>query len=52
MGKQLIEGGLANCVMALGFDKMKRGSLGTMVCINMCMVIFVFKLIAFALISA
>ncbi|KAK3735894.1 hypothetical protein RRG08_041080 [Elysia crispata] len=27
MAKQLIEGGLADCVMALGFEKMERGSL-------------------------
>ncbi|RUS72555.1 hypothetical protein EGW08_019692 [Elysia chlorotica] len=29
MAKQLIEGGLADCVMALGFEKMERGSLST-----------------------
>ncbi|XP_063406120.1 sterol carrier protein 2-like [Mytilus trossulus] len=29
MGKQFIEGGLANCVLALGFEKMSRGSLKT-----------------------
>jgi len=28
MGKQLIEGGLADCVLALGFEKMEKGSLG------------------------
>ncbi len=28
MGKQLIEGGLAGCVLALGFEKMEKGSLG------------------------
>ncbi|KAL6051986.1 sterol carrier protein 2 [Balamuthia mandrillaris] len=28
MGKQLVEGGLADCVLALGFEKMERGSLG------------------------
>jgi sterol carrier protein 2 len=28
MGKQLIEGGLAECVLALGFEKMEKGSLG------------------------
>ena len=28
MGKQLIEGGLADCVLALGFEKMQKGSLG------------------------
>jgi acetyl-CoA acetyltransferase len=28
MAKQLIEGGLAECVLALGFEKMARGSLG------------------------
>ncbi|CAL4070243.1 unnamed protein product [Meganyctiphanes norvegica] len=27
MGKQLIEGGLAECVLAVGFEKMERGSL-------------------------
>mmetsp|Transcript_40861 Transcript_40861/g.102901 ORF Transcript_40861/g.102901 Transcript_40861/m.102901 type:complete len:675 (-) Transcript_40861:59-2083(-) len=27
MAKQLVEGGVANCVMALGFEKMERGSL-------------------------
>jgi acetyl-CoA acetyltransferase len=28
LGKQLIEGGLADCVLALGFEKMEKGSLG------------------------
>ncbi|MFT4570884.1 MAG: acetyl-CoA acetyltransferase [Hyphomicrobiaceae bacterium] len=28
MAKQFIEGGLAECTMALGFEKMERGSLG------------------------
>ncbi len=28
LGKQLVEGGLANCVLALGFEKMEKGSLG------------------------
>jgi len=28
MAKQFIEGGLADCTMALGFEKMERGSLG------------------------
>ncbi|XP_065198796.1 sterol carrier protein 2-like [Sycon ciliatum] len=28
IGKQLIEGGLCDCIMALGFEKMERGSLG------------------------
>ena len=27
LAKQLVEGGMANCVMALGFEKMERGSL-------------------------
>ena len=27
LAKQLVEGGTANCVMALGFEKMERGSL-------------------------
>ncbi len=29
MAKQFIEGGLADCCMALGFEKMERGSLGS-----------------------
>ena len=28
MAKQLIEGGIADCILALGFEKMERGSLG------------------------
>ena len=28
LGKQLVEGGLADCVLALGFEKMEKGSLG------------------------
>ncbi|KAM6217900.1 sterol carrier protein 2 isoform 2-T2 [Rhynchocyon petersi] len=28
MGRQLIQGGLADCVLALGFEKMQKGSLG------------------------
>jgi acetyl-CoA acetyltransferase len=28
MGKQFVEGGLADCVLALGFEKMEKGSLG------------------------
>ena len=28
MGKQFVEGGLAECVLALGFEKMEKGSLG------------------------
>ncbi len=28
MAKQLVEGGLADCTMALGFEKMEKGSLG------------------------
>jgi len=28
IGKQLVEGGLAECVLALGFEKMEKGSLG------------------------
>ena len=28
MAKQFIEGGLADCVMAMGFEKMEKGSLG------------------------
>ena len=28
IGKQLVEGGLADCVLALGFEKMEKGSLG------------------------
>ena len=33
LGKQLIEGGLSDCVLALGFEKMQRGSLGSTVLI-------------------
>jgi acetyl-CoA acetyltransferase len=29
LAKQLIEGGIADCTMALGFEKMEKGSLGT-----------------------
>lgn len=29
LSKQLIEGGLADCTMALGFEKMEKGSLGS-----------------------
>src|SRR3989338_571363 len=29
LAKQLIEGGQAECVLALGFEKMERGSLGS-----------------------
>lgn len=29
MARQLIQGGLANCVLALGFEKMSKGSLST-----------------------
>jgi len=28
LGKQLIEGGLAECVLAIGFEKMEKGSIG------------------------
>src|SRR5881628_2682971 len=28
MAKQFVEGGLADCVLALGFEKMQKGSLG------------------------
>lgn len=28
MARQIIQGGMANCVLALGFEKMERGSLG------------------------
>jgi sterol carrier protein 2 len=28
MGKQFVEGGIAECVLALGFEKMEKGSLG------------------------
>ena len=28
MAKQFVEGGLADCVLALGFEKMEKGSLG------------------------
>lgn len=29
LAKQLVEGGLADCAMAVGFEKMQKGSLGT-----------------------
>ena len=29
MAKQFVEGGLAECVLALGFEKMEKGSLGS-----------------------
>ncbi|MCW5828492.1 MAG: lipid-transfer protein [Deltaproteobacteria bacterium] len=29
LAKQLVEGGLADCVMAVGFEKMQKGSLGS-----------------------
>ena len=29
MAKQFVEGGLAECTMALGFEKMEKGSLGS-----------------------
>eukprot|EP01027_Heterolobosea_sp_BB2_P009130 GEZU01013501.1.p1 GENE.GEZU01013501.1~~GEZU01013501.1.p1 ORF type:complete len:333 (-),score=101.02 GEZU01013501.1:26-1024(-) len=29
LAKQLVEGGLADCVLALGFEKMEKGSLGS-----------------------
>lgn len=29
MAKQFVEGGIAECVLALGFEKMEKGSLGT-----------------------
>jgi acetyl-CoA acetyltransferase len=28
VGKQLVEGGLADCVLAIGFEKMEKGSIG------------------------
>jgi len=28
MGKQLVSGGIADCILALGFEKMEKGSLG------------------------
>ena len=28
LGKQLVEGGIADCVLAVGFEKMEKGSLG------------------------
>ena len=31
MAKQFVEGGLADCVLALGFEKMEKGSLGRQV---------------------
>ena len=34
LAKQLIEGGLAHCILALGFEKMERGSLGSKVTLD------------------
>jgi hypothetical protein len=34
MANQLVAGGLADCVLALGFEKMQRGSLGSQVSIS------------------
>jgi len=31
MAHQLVAGGMANCVLALGFEKMQRGSLASQV---------------------
>ena len=31
LAKQMIQGGVANCVLALGFEKMERGSLKSQV---------------------
>ena len=32
LAQQLVQGGIADCVMALGFEKMERGSLTAKVC--------------------
>ena len=34
LAKQLIEGGMADCVMALGFEKMQPGSLSATVSVK------------------
>ena len=34
MANQLVAGGMADCVLALGFEKMQRGSLTSQVIIN------------------
>jgi sterol carrier protein 2 len=38
LAKQLVEGNMANCVLALGFEKMERGSLTAKVHENVSMV--------------
>lgn len=35
LAKQFIEGGLNDCVLAVGFEKMERGSLTSKVIINL-----------------
>ena len=32
LGYQMIKGGISNCILALGFEKMSRGSLNSVVC--------------------
>lgn len=34
LAQQLVAGGIAECVLAVGFEKMKRGSLTGKVCLN------------------
>jgi acetyl-CoA acetyltransferase len=34
MANQLVAGGMADCVLALGFEKMQRGSLTSQVIMN------------------
>jgi sterol carrier protein 2 len=36
LAQQLVAGGIAECVLAVGFEKMKRGSLTGKVCVNFC----------------
>ena len=35
LAKQLVEGNMSDCVLALGFEKMERGSLTAKVCMSM-----------------
>ena len=42
MAKQLVQGGMADCAMAIGFEKMAPGSLGSHV-MNLNLLLFILK---------
>ena len=42
MAKQLVQGGMADCAMAIGFEKMAPGSLGSHV-INLYLLLLILK---------